>query len=39
VRSAGRFATVPEEIEAFARTLTTDGQITLEATGNTWRCE
>ena len=34
VRSAGRFATVPEEIEAFARTLTADDQVTLEATGN-----
>jgi transposase len=34
VRSAGRFATEPQAIEAFGRTLAADDQVTLEATGN-----
>ena len=34
VRSAGRFATEPEAIEAFGRTLARDDRVTLEATGN-----
>lgn len=34
VHSAGRFATDPDAIEGFARTLASDDQVTLEATGN-----
>ncbi len=34
VRSAGRFATEPDAIEAFGRTLAAGDQVTLETTGN-----
>jgi transposase len=36
VRSAGRIAAKPEEIELFARSLGADDRVALEVTGNAW---
>jgi transposase len=36
VRSAGRIATKPEEIELFARSLGAEDRVALEVTGNAW---
>ena len=36
VRSAGRIATTPEEIELFAQSLGTEDRVALEVTGNAW---
>ena len=36
VRQAGRFATTPEEVRAFADSLCSVDEVALEATGNTW---
>jgi hypothetical protein len=36
VRSAGRVATRPEVLEAFAASLTSDDRVVLEVTGNAW---
>jgi transposase len=36
VRQAGRFATTPEEVRAFADSLAPTDEVALEATGNTW---
>jgi transposase len=36
VRSAGRIATRPDVLEAFAQSLTTDDRVALEVTGNAW---
>ena len=36
VRSAGRIATKPEEIELFAQSLGADDRVALEVTGNAW---
>jgi transposase len=36
VRSAGRIATRPEEIELFARSLGKEDRVALEVTGNAW---
>ena len=36
VREAGRFATTPEEVRAFAVELRPGDEVALEATGNTW---
>src|SRR6478735_5598963 len=36
VRSAGRIATRPEALEAFAASLAADDQVALEVTGNAW---
>jgi hypothetical protein len=36
VRSAGRIATKPEELELFARSLDPADRVALEVTGNAW---
>jgi transposase len=36
VRSAGRIATTPEQLELFARSLGPDDRVALEVTGNAW---
>ena len=36
VRQEGRFATTPEEVQAFANSLAPTDEVALEATGNTW---
>src|SRR3954447_7670972 len=36
VRSAGRIATRPEVLEAFAASLAADDRVALEGTGNAW---
>jgi transposase len=36
VRSAGRIATNPEELELFARSLGAEDRVALEVTGNAW---
>jgi transposase len=36
VRSAGRIATRPDVLGAFAQSLTTDDRVVLEVTGNAW---
>jgi transposase len=36
VSQAGRFATTPEQVRAFADSLTSTNEVALEATGNTW---
>ena len=36
VEQAGRFATTPEQVRAFADSLTVADEVALEATGNTW---
>src|SRR4051794_15487176 len=36
VRPAGRIATRPEVLEAFAASLTTDDRVVFEVTGNAW---
>lgn len=36
VEQAGRFATTPEQVRAFADSLTPTDEVALEATGNTW---
>jgi transposase len=36
VRSAGRIATKPDEIELFARSLGAEDRVALEVTGNAW---
>ena len=36
VTQAGRFATTPEGVRAFAETLGPADEVALEATGNTW---
>ena len=36
VRSAGRIATKPEELELFAQSLGADDRVALEVTGNAW---
>jgi hypothetical protein len=36
VSQAGRFATTPEEVRAFADSLGPNDEVALEATGNTW---
>ena len=36
VREAGRFATTPQEVRAFAVELRPGDEVALEATGNTW---
>src|SRR4051794_6934620 len=36
VRSAGRIATRPEVLEAFAQSLASDDRLVLEVTGNAW---
>jgi transposase len=36
VRSAGRIATKPEQIELFARSLGRGDRVALEVTGNAW---
>lgn len=36
VRQAGRFATTPEQVRAFADSLTPTDEVALEVTGNTW---
>jgi transposase len=36
VRSAGRIATRPEELELFAQSLGADDRVALEVTGNAW---
>ena len=36
VTQAGRFATTPEGVRAFAETLGSADEVALEATGNTW---
>ncbi len=36
VRQAGRFATTPEQVRAFADSLAPTDEVALEVTGNTW---
>jgi transposase len=36
LRSAGRIATRPEEVELFAQSLGPDDRVALEVTGNAW---
>jgi transposase len=36
LRSAGRIATTPEQIELFAGSLAPDDRVALEVTGNAW---
>ena len=36
LRSAGRIATTPEQIELFAASLGPDDRVALEVTGNAW---
>ena len=36
VRSAGRIATTPEQLELFAQSLAPDDRVALEVTGNAW---